>query len=122
MIFLLLADAVLILHLAFVAFVIGGALLVWRFRRLMWIHLPAAVWGAAVEFGGWICPLTPLENWLRLRGGGTAFDQSFVEHYVLPILYPTALTRTVQIVLGILVVMVNVGLYVAMMVAAKRRS
>ena len=92
-------------------FVIGGAILVWRYPWLVWLHVPAALWGAFIEFAGWICPLTPLENWLRQRGGEQAYGASFVEHYLLPVLYPDALTRPVQWVLGGLVLLVNVIFY-----------
>lgn len=111
MIFRLLADATVALHAAFVIFVIGGGLLVARWPRVAWLHLPAAAWGAWVELAGWICPLTPLENWLRERGGGAAYTSGFIEHYVLPILYPASLSRPVQWVLGGLVILVNIAVY-----------
>lgn len=107
----LLADLVVLLHLAFVLFVVLGALLVLKWPRAMWLHLPAAAWGTFIEFSGWICPLTPLENWLRARGGGQRYDGDFLVRYLLPILYPTGLTREVQIVLGIVVVVVNGLIY-----------
>jgi hypothetical protein len=91
--------------------VIAGGFLVLRWRRLMLLHLPAAAWGALIEFQGWICPLTPLENWLRRRGGEAGYGGGFVEHYLLPLLYPSGLTRTVQVVLGLLVIAVNCTLY-----------
>ncbi|HEY7636685.1 MAG TPA: DUF2784 domain-containing protein [Gemmatimonadales bacterium] len=106
-----LADLVVGLHLLFVLFVIAGGFLVLRWRRLMLLHLPAAAWGALIEFQGWICPLTPLENWLRRRGGEAGYGGGFVEHYLLPLLYPSGLTRTVQVVLGLLVIAVNCTLY-----------
>ena len=84
----LLADAVLLLHLAFVVFVVGGALLVWRQPSWTWLHLPALAWGAWVVVAGQICPLTPLENALRVAGGGAAYGDNFIEHYLLPIVYP----------------------------------
>src|ERR687892_490446 len=111
MIYRLLADATVVLHFAFVLFVIGGGILVWRYPRLAWLHVPAALWGALIEFAGWVCPLTPLENWLREQGGQQAYSASFVEHYLLPVLYPQSLTRPVQWVLGGLVLLVNVILY-----------
>lgn len=111
MIYALLADVVVVLHLAFVIFVVLGGVLVLRWKRIAWVHLPAAVWGALIEFGGWICPLTPLENWLRVRGGGTAYTSGFVERYILPVLYPAALTRELQLVLGGLVIAINVTVY-----------
>ena len=111
MLYGVLADLVVILHLAFVVFVLVGGLLVLRWRRLAWLHLPAAVWGAAVEFGGWICPLTPLEIWLRMQGGESGYSSDFIEHYILPLLYPADLTREIQIVLGTVVLVVNVAIY-----------
>ena len=105
------ADAVIIVHLAFILFAVLGGLLVWRWRRLAWLHLPACCWAAAIEFWGWICPLTPLENWLRERGGTVGYETGFIEHYLLPLIYPAALTREVQIVLGLLVVAINLSLY-----------
>ena len=99
------------LHLLFVLFVVAGGFLVLRWRPVMLLHLPAAIWGALIEFKGWICPLTPLENWLRRRGGQAGYGGGFVEHYLLPILYPSGLTRPVQIVLGGLVLAINLGVY-----------
>lgn len=106
-----LADAVLLLHLAFVVFVVAGGLLLWWKPRLMGVHLVAAAWGALVEFSGWICPLTPLENRLRLQAGGQAYRDSFLAQYLEPLLYPGALTREWQLVLGAGVVLVNVVVY-----------
>jgi hypothetical protein len=107
----LLANAVVILHLAFVLFVLfGGLLALWK-PRTVWLHLPAALWGAAVEFGGWVCPLTPFEQWLRLEGGQPGYRSDFIEEYVLPVLYPAGLTHDLQVVLGALVVVVNMAIY-----------
>ena len=92
MIYRLLADAVVLLHLAFVFFVFLGGLLVLRRPRLLWVHLPAVAWGAWVEFTGRVCPLTPLENWLRRRGGGPGYASDFIEHYIEPFLYPPLLS------------------------------
>jgi len=86
-----------------------------RWKPLAWAHIPAASWAAAVEFGGWICPLTPLENWFRARAGLPRYRSGFVEHYVLPVLYPPALTREAQLVLGLCVVIVNLGIYLVVM-------
>jgi hypothetical protein len=107
----LLADLTLVLHAGFVAFVMLGALLVLRWPRVAWIHLPAVSWGAGIEFLGGICPLTPLENHWRQLAGGDGYAGGFVEHYVMPILYPDGLTRRVQVVLGVLVLVVNVAIY-----------
>ena len=92
--FRIFADATVVLHLGFVLFVIFGGLLVARCPWIAWIHLPSAAWGAWVEFAGWVCPLTPLENWLRQQGGGPGYTSSFIEHYLMPILLPIlSLTR-----------------------------
>lgn len=111
MLYGLLADLVVILHLAFVVFVLFGGLLVLRWRRVAWLHLPAVAWGAAVEFGGWICPLTPLETWLRMQGGQRSYSSDFIDHYVFALLYPADLTREVQIALGAVVLAVNLAIY-----------
>jgi hypothetical protein len=108
----LLADATVIVHLAFILFVVFGALLALRWRGVVWLHLPAALWGAVVEFTGRICPLTPLENRFRLASGRPTYNRSFIEHYLVPIVYPAELTREAQIFLGLMVVALNVVLYV----------
>ena len=107
----LLADLVLIVHLAFVIFVLCGGLLVLRWRWVAWLHLPAAVWGAVVEFTGWICPLTPLENWLRTQGGKASCRSDLIAQYLLPMLYPEGLTHPVQLLLGTGVVVLNAAVY-----------
>jgi hypothetical protein len=105
------ADVILVLHLAFVVFVVSGGLLSIRWPRAAWIHVPAALWGVAVEVFGWYCPLTPLETVLRERAGGAAYEGDFIARYVLPVLYPDGLTRTAQIVLGVLALLLNLGVY-----------
>lgn len=107
----LLADFVLVLHAGFVAFVMLGALLVLRWPRLAWVHVPVALWGAGIEFLGGICPLTPLENHWRRLAGELGYQGGFVEHYVVSVLYPDGLTRRVQLVLGALVLLVNGAIY-----------
>ena len=107
----LLADLVLILHLAFVVFVLCGGLLVLKWRWIAWWHLPAAFWGAVVEFTGWICPLTPLENWLRAQGGEATYRSDFIAQYLLPVLYPDHLTRGIQWLLGTMVIVLNAAVY-----------
>jgi hypothetical protein len=107
----LLADLIVLVHFGFVLFVIAGGLLALRWPAARWVHLPAAVWGGWIEFTGGICPLTPLENALRQRAGDAPYAGDFVSHYVLPVLYPSGLTRPTQLVLGLLVVGVNVGVY-----------
>ncbi|MGH7427822.1 MAG: DUF2784 domain-containing protein [Candidatus Methylomirabilaceae bacterium] len=107
----LLADLVVILHLAFVVFALFGVLLALRWKRIVWLQAPAALWAAAIEFGGWICPLTPLEVWLREQAGGTGYRSGFIEYYLLPVLYPAGLTREAQFVLGAAVLAVNIATY-----------
>ena len=121
MTFRVLADAIVVLHLAFVAFVVLGGLLVARWPRLAWLHLPAAAWGAWVEFAGRVCPLTPLENRLRDQGGTPGYTTDFVEHYLMPVLYPASLTREVQWLLGGVVVLVNALVYAALLRRSARR-
>jgi hypothetical protein len=106
-----LANLILIVHLTFVVFVLFGGLLVWKKRWIAWFHLPAAAWGIAVEFSGWTCPLTVLENWLREQGGEAGYQASFVAELLLPILYPDDLTHEVQHTLGTLVVASIVSMY-----------
>jgi hypothetical protein len=107
----LLADIVLGIHFLFVVFAILGALLVIRWPKVAWGHLPVVVWAAWIEFSGRICPLTPLENGLRIRGGGAGYAGDFVGHYLLGLIYPDGLTRQVQIILGALVLGINMVLY-----------
>jgi len=107
----ILADGLVILHLLFVVFVMAGGFLLLRWPKLAWLHLPAAAWGAWIEFTGGVCPLTPLENQLRVVGSGSAYSGGFVEHYLLPVLYPENLTLPVQQVLGGMVVAVNLVAY-----------
>ena len=122
MLYLVLADVVVAIHFAFVLFVVLGGLLVFRWRRLAWLHVPAALWGALIEATGWICPLTPLENRLRVMGGGTGYRTGFIEHYILPILYPEELTRSSQILLGICVVVLNLGIYTWILFRSRRNG
>jgi hypothetical protein len=96
----LLADALVLFHLLFVAFAVGGALLAWRWPWVIAAHVPALAWAAWVEFSGSICPLTPLENRWRAAGGEAGYAGDFVGHYLLPVLYPAALTRELQFALG----------------------
>jgi len=107
----LLADAVLIVHLAFIVFVALGGLLVQRWPRLAWLHLPAIAWGAWIEFSGSICPLTPLEIGLRARSGEPTYTGGFIEHYITRLIYPEGLDRRHQIVLGAFVLVLNAGIY-----------
>lgn len=116
-----LADFVVVVHLGFVAFVVLGGFLVLRRPRLLWLHLPAAIWGVLIEFAGWICPLTPLENTFRARGGEAGYGGGFIEHYLLAALYPTGLTREVQILLGSIVLVLNLAIYAVVVSRARSR-
>jgi len=109
--YLVLADMVLLLHASFVLFVVLGGLAVLRWQRLAWLHLPASVWGAVIEAGGCICPLTSLENHLRRMGGGAGYSATFVERYLDPLLYPLGLTRHTQLVFGISALLINLAVY-----------
>jgi len=106
-----LAGAVVVLHLGFVLFVAIGGVLVWRWRRIAWAHLPALAWGVWIELSGGICPLTPLENELRRIGGEAAYSGDFVGHYLLPVLYPEGLDRGIQAALAAGVLALNAGVY-----------
>ncbi|MGY2489809.1 DUF2784 domain-containing protein [Cupriavidus sp. CP313] len=106
-----LADLVVIVHGLFILFVVAGGLLVLRWPRVAWLHLPAAVWGVLIEWSGWICPLTPLENSLRQAAGQAGYSGGFVERYLLPLIYPAGLTPAVQLWLGAVVLAVNVAVY-----------
>lgn len=111
MLYRLLADAVVVLHLVFVVFVVfGGLLVLWR-RWAVVAHVPAAAWGVYIELTGGICPLTPLENHLRALGGAAAYSGDFVERYLVPVLYPPDLRRDVQVAFGLLALVVNVVVY-----------
>jgi hypothetical protein len=107
----MLADAVVVFHLLFVAFAVAGGLLVLRWRWVALLHLPALAWAVFVEFTGRICPLTPLENALRAAGGGASYEGGFVEHYLLPVLYPADLTRELQWTLAVTLLAFNLAVY-----------
>ena len=115
-----LADAVLAVHLAFIAFVLGGGLLaLWR-PRLAWLHLPAAAWGALIEFMGWTCPLTPLENYFLKLASDISYQGDFIARYLWPIIYPAGLTPMIQNMLGGFVIVLNCIIYAAVIIKAKR--
>src|SRR6476620_6680152 len=107
MLYRLAADSVVVLHLCFVAFVMLGGFLLRRWPKLVYAHVPAAIWGVLIEFGGWVCPLTPLEKSLRVRGGEAGYQGDFIDHYILPVLYPHGLTRNIQAFLGVSALTVN---------------
>jgi hypothetical protein len=109
----MLADLVVLIHFTFVLFVVLGGLLVLRWPKLAYVHLPVAVYGALIELVGWVCPLTPLEKQLRESAGMSGYQGGFVEHYILPVLYPAGLTKGVQLVLGLVVIAINLLIYAA---------
>jgi hypothetical protein len=105
------ADIVVLIHLTFVTFaVLGAGLIIWR-RWIIWLHIPAFLWAIWIECTGGICPLTPLENWLRIKGGQGAYEGDFVATYLLPVLYPAGLTRNAQIILAMMAIVINVTIY-----------
>ena len=118
----LLADLVLISHLMFILFILAGGLLALRWKPAAWFHLPAAAWGVLIELADWICPLTPLENRLRLKAGELGYERGFIEHYLLPIIYPEGLNRNLQLALGGLVVVVNAIVYAYVLARLRRNS
>jgi len=111
MFYQVMAGVVVLVHLAFILFAVLGGLLVLRWRWWMWVHLPAVGWAIMIEFAGWICPLTPLENWLRERGDELIYHAGFIEQYILPLVYPALLTRRLQIVLALVVLGINLMIY-----------
>jgi len=110
----ILADAVFLVHLAFIVFVVAGALLAFRWRRVVWLHIRAVLWAAFVELSGRVCPLTPWENALRRASGGPGYSGGFIEHYLVPLVYPERLTREIQIALGVGVLLLNIAVYASL--------
>ncbi len=117
-----LADALVVVHFLFIVFVVIGGIFLIRRPWLAWVHLPAAVWGATVELSGWVCPLTPLENYLRQRGGGAAYHGDFIEYYLLPLIYPENLTAAMQYVFGVVVIAVNLVFYILFLQKKRMRK
>lgn len=111
MLYGLVADLIVILHFSFVLFVLFGGFLLINRPRLMWLHLPAVAWGAVVEFSGWICPLTPLENWLRAQAGEETYTEDFIIRFLSSILYPDDLTHEIRLILGTALLVVNLAIY-----------
>ncbi|HEX2060349.1 MAG TPA: DUF2784 domain-containing protein [Thermoanaerobaculia bacterium] len=108
----ILAIAVALLHLVFILFVLFGGFLVLKWPKLMWLHLPAAVWGVMIEFAGWWCPLTKWENYFLAQAGRAGYSGGFVAHYIMPIIYPPGLTRSHEIAIGAILLVLNAGIYV----------
>ncbi len=120
MLYRLAADLLVLLHFSFIVFVIVGGLLVYKWHWVAWLHLPAAAWGAIVEYRGWICPLTPWENRLRQLAGQEGYNEGFIEHYLLPVIYPSGLTRDIQLTLAVIVVVINLLIYGVLIVRLLR--
>lgn len=111
MLYRIAADALLLLHFAFILYVVLGGLLVLKWRWTVWMHLPCMLWAILLEFNGWICPLTPIEQRLRWAGGEEGYTGSFIEHYLLPLVYPSGLTPEIQVMIGFAVIGINLIIY-----------
>lgn len=105
------ADLLVLLHLAFIIFVVAGGLAAFKWPWMAFLHIPAAGWGALIEYKGWICPLTPWENRLRQLAGQEGYTEGFIEHYILQLVYPPGLTRDMQSTLGTFVIVINLLIY-----------
>ena len=116
------ADALVLIHLLFILFVIFGGILVFKWHWLAWLHIPAALWGSVVVTAGWICPLTPFENQLRQSAGNEGYSGTFIEHYVIPVIYPSGLNREIFIAMGIGMFLVNLAIYFILIRRKKKSS
>lgn len=122
MVYHILANLVVVIHLSFVLFAVLGAFFVlWR-RWIIWLHLPAFLWAVWIEYTGGICPLTPLENWLRINAGQGGYGGDFVVTYLLPVLYPAGLTRNVQLILAMTAIVTNAAIYGAIFYKCSRKK
>ncbi len=125
MVYNLLSTGLVILHFGFIGFVVVGGVLCLKWQKVFWVHIPAVAWAIMIEMTGWICPLTPLENYFLLKAGNSTYSADFISHYLLPILYPEGLTRTIQFLLGLSVLLVNITIYgfvIRKIVRKKRHS
>ena len=122
MLYSILADIVVAIHFLFILFVALGALFVLKWPWVIYLHLPAAGWGALIMFMGWICPLTPLENRLRISAGEAGYSGGFIDQYLMPVIYPAGLTREMQIWLGLAVILLNVLVYVLVFIRRRKRK
>ena len=120
MFYQLAADAVVLLHFGFILYVVLGGLLSYKWLWLLWLHLPAVVWGAVMSMAGWICPLTPLEIKFRAAGGGGHYSSGFIEHYILPVIYPAGLSRELQTTMGVALLVVNALVYLGLIIKYKK--
>ena len=117
----LVADGIVMLHMLFILFVVSGGFLALRWLKIVYLHIPAVVWGVYIEFSGAICPLTPLENWFRLKSGQIAYEGDFIERYIIPIIYPANLTRELQVTLGVCALLVNLLAY-GLLISQRRKG
>ena len=120
MLYQLAVNITVLLHFAFIVFVIFGGLLVFKWRWLIWLHIPASIWAALIAMVGWICPLTPVENMLRHAAGGQIYTGSFIERYLVPVIYPTGLNREIFIAMGVFVIVINMIVYTILFLKCKR--
>ena len=111
MLYRIAADLLVLLHLFFILYVVAGGIAVFKWPWMAFLHLPAAVWGALIEYKNWVCPLTPLENRLRQLAGDDGYAEGFIEHYILHLVYPPGLTRDIQMTLGTIVIVINILIY-----------
>ena len=122
MAYTILADIVVVLHLTFIIFgLLGGLLVLWR-KWIVYIHIPAASWGSLIVIQGWVCPLTPLENYLRVEGGLGGYSGGFIAHYIAPIIYPEGLTRELQVNLGLIALGINIAIYIFVIYRRSRKT
>ena len=122
MIYSFLADLLVVFHLVFILYGIAGAMLIFKWPKTIWLHLPSCFWGMTVEFTGWICPLTPWEIQLRRLAGEEGYTESFIEHYLILIIYPSGLNREIQMLLGSIVLIVNLSLYTLILIKRRKRK
>ena len=122
MLYQLAADFIVLLHFVFIVFAVAGGVLVFKWRRLGYLHVPAAIWAALIIMAGWICPLTPIENMFRQAGGGEVYSVSFIERYLMPVIYPSGLSREIFIAMGVVIIVINVVVYTILFIKRKNRS
>ena len=122
MIYSFLADLLVVFHLVLILYVIAGALLIVKWPKTLWLHLPSCFWGMTIEFTGWICPLTPWEIQLRRLAGEEGYTGSFIEQYLIPIIYPSGLNWENQMLLGSIVLIVNLSLYTLILIKRRKRK
>jgi hypothetical protein len=122
MVYSLLADLIILLHFMFILFVLCGGLLVLKWKWLIFIHIPAAIYGILIEIESWVCPLTPLEVHFKMKAGESIYQGGFIEHYLIPIIYPPGLNRTIQIILAAMVLILNIIIYTMVFYKYKSNS